>query len=114
MIEITQAQVKASRERPLSEEYYVVFFGTGPSLSIRRRKMVKESVYMALGSSPMEEGRSSDFGSSAKKIYRVESRKGGRGSLTGALVEFSRHPKPIHRYLYTTNQLKELAKKVKR
>jgi len=103
VIEITQAQVKASRERPLSEEYYVVFFGTGPSLSIRRRKMVKESVYMALGSSPMEEGRSSDFGSLAKKIYRVENRKEAEEALRSFwehLLSFyvilSPPPLPLH------------------
>ena len=31
-----------------------------------------------------------------------------------ALLAFPRHPKPIRRYLYTTNQLERLAKEVKR
>jgi len=31
-----------------------------------------------------------------------------------ALLAFLRHPKPIRRYLYTTNQLERLAKEVKR
>ena len=31
-----------------------------------------------------------------------------------ALLAFLRHPKPIHRYLYTTNLLEQLAKEVKR
>jgi transposase-like protein len=31
-----------------------------------------------------------------------------------ALFAFLRHPKPIRRYLYTTNQLERLAKEVKR
>jgi len=60
LIEITQEQVKAWRERPLSKEYYAVFLD-GTLLSFRRGKTVKEPVYMALGSSPLEEGRSSGF-----------------------------------------------------
>jgi transposase-like protein len=33
---------------------------------------------------------------------------------TYALLAFLHHPKPIRRYLYTTNQLERLAKEVKR
>lgn len=31
-----------------------------------------------------------------------------------ALLAFLRHPRPIRRYLYTTNQLEQLAKEVRR
>ena len=70
-----------------------------------------------------------------KKIYRAESQKETEEALQSlrerwgtvypkiveqwetkayALLAFLRHPKPIRRYLYTTNQLKRLAKEVKR
>jgi len=70
-----------------------------------------------------------------KKIYRAETQEEAeealrklRGRWGGiypkvverwetkayALLAFLRHPKPIRRYLYTTNQLERLAKEVKR
>jgi transposase-like protein len=70
-----------------------------------------------------------------KKIYRAESREEAEealrnlrerwGTVYPKIVErwetkayaplaFLRHPKPIRRYLYTTNQLERLAKEVKR
>jgi transposase-like protein len=70
-----------------------------------------------------------------KKIYRAESQKEAEEALRSlrerwgtvypkiverwetkayALLAFLRHPKPIRRYLYTTNQLERLAKEVKR
>jgi len=70
-----------------------------------------------------------------KKIYRAESREEAEEALRSlrerwggiypkiverwetkayALLAFLRHPKPIRRYLYTTNQLERLAKEVKR
>jgi len=51
LIQVTEEEVKAWRERPLSEEYYAVFLD-GTFLSIRRGKTVKEPVYMALGIKP--------------------------------------------------------------
>jgi len=70
-----------------------------------------------------------------KKIYRAETEEEAREALGSlrerwsgvypriverwetkayALLAFLRHPKPIRRYLYTTNQLERLAKEVKR
>jgi transposase-like protein len=70
-----------------------------------------------------------------KKIYRAESREEAEEALRNlrerwgtvypkiverwetkayALLAFLRHPKPIRRYLYTTNLLERLAKEVKR
>jgi transposase-like protein len=70
-----------------------------------------------------------------KKIYRAESREEAEEALQNlrerwgtvypkiverwetkayALLAFLRHPKPIRRYLYTTNLLERLAKEVKR
>ena len=70
-----------------------------------------------------------------KKIYRAESREEAEEALRNlrerwgtvypkiverwetkayALLAFLPHPKPIRRYLYTTNLLERLAKKVKR
>ena len=70
-----------------------------------------------------------------KKIYRAESPEEAEEALRNlrerwggvypklverwetkayALLAFLRHPKPIRRYLYTTNQLERLAKEVKR
>jgi len=70
-----------------------------------------------------------------KKIYRAESREEAEEAWQSlrerwgtvypkiverwetkayALLAFLRHPKPIRRYLYTTNQLERLAKEVKR
>jgi hypothetical protein len=51
LIQVTEEEVKAWRERPLSEEYYAVFLD-GTFLSIRRGKTAKEPVYMALGIKP--------------------------------------------------------------
>jgi putative transposase len=51
LIQVTEEEVKAWRERPLSEEYYAVFLD-GTFLSIRRRKTAKEPVYMVLGIKP--------------------------------------------------------------
>jgi transposase-like protein len=51
LIKVTEEEVKAWRERPLSEEYYAVFLD-GTFLSIRRGKTAKEPVYMALGIKP--------------------------------------------------------------
>jgi len=51
LIEVTQEQVKAWRERPMSEEYYAVFLD-GTFLSVRRGKTAKEPVYIALGIKP--------------------------------------------------------------
>ncbi len=51
LIEVAQGQVKAWRERRLSEEYYAVFLD-GTFLSIRRGKTAKEPVYVALGIKP--------------------------------------------------------------
>ena len=59
MIEVTQEQVRAWRERSLSEEYYAVFLD-GTFLSIRRGKTAKEPVYMALGIKP--DGRRETLG----------------------------------------------------
>ena len=209
LVEVTQEQVKAWRERPLSEEYYAVFLD-GTFLSIRRGKTAKEPVYIALGIKPDgrreilgfwlfgAEGESSRnweevlkdlkrrgvqrvrifitddlpgleeaikkifpeadwqlcvlhavrdalnkvrkkdreaLAEALKKIYRAETEEEAReawGSLRErwsgvypriverwetkayALLAFLRHPKPIRRYLYTTNQLERLAKEVKR
>jgi len=70
-----------------------------------------------------------------KKIYRAETQEEAGEALRNlrerwggiypkiverweikayALLAFLRHPKPIRRYLYTTNQLERLAKEVKR
>jgi len=70
-----------------------------------------------------------------KKIYRAETQEEAAEALRNlrerwggiypkiverweikayALLAFLRHPKPIQRYLYTTNQLERLAKEVKR
>ena len=70
-----------------------------------------------------------------KKIYQAESQEEAKEALRSlrerwggaypkiverwetkayALLAFLRHPKPIRRYLYTTNQLERLAKEVKR
>ena len=70
-----------------------------------------------------------------KKIYRAETEEEAKEALGSlrerwsgvypriverwetkayALLAFLRHPKPIRRYLYTTNQLERLAKEVKR
>ncbi|MBC7109163.1 MAG: transposase [Methanomassiliicoccales archaeon] len=70
-----------------------------------------------------------------KRVYRAETEGEAREALqnlrerwgviypkiverweakTYALLTFLRHPKPIRRYLYTTNQLERLAKEVKR
>jgi len=70
-----------------------------------------------------------------KKIYRAESREEAEEASRNlrerwgtvypkiverwetkayALLAFLRHPKPIRRYLYTTNLLERLAKEVKR
>jgi len=209
LVEVTQEQVKAWRERPLSEEYYAVFLD-GTFLSIRRGKTAKEPVYVALGIKPdgrreilgfwlfgaegesarnweevlkdlkrrgvqrvrifitddlpgLEEAikkifpeadwqlcvlhavrdtlnkvRKNDreaLAEDLKKIYRAESREEAEEALRSlrerwggiypkiverwetkayALLAFLRHPKPIRRYLYTTNQLERLAKEVKR
>jgi len=51
LLEVTQEQVKAWRERPLGEECYAVF-PEGTFLSIRRRKTAKEPMYVALGIKP--------------------------------------------------------------
>jgi len=51
LIQVTEEEVKAWRERPLNEEYYAVFLD-GTFLSIRRGKTAKEPVYMALGIKP--------------------------------------------------------------
>jgi putative transposase len=51
LLKVTQEQVKAWRERPLSAEYYAVFLD-GTFLSIRRGKTAKEPVYVALGIKP--------------------------------------------------------------
>ena len=50
-MEVAQGQVKAWRERPLSEEYYGVF-PDGTFLSIPRGKTAKEPLYVALGIKP--------------------------------------------------------------
>jgi len=36
------------------------------------------------------------------------------GTKAYALLAFLRHPRPVRRYLYTTNQLERLAKEIKR
>mgnify|MGYP000107575360 CR=1 FL=1 len=209
LVEVTQEQVKAWRERPLSEEYYAVFLD-GTFLSIRRGKTAKEPVYIALGIKPDgrreilgfwlfgAEGESSRnweevlkdlkrrgvqrvrifitddlpgleeaikkifpeadwqlcvlhavrdalnkvrkkdreaLAEALKKIYRAETEEEAKEALGSlrerwsgvypriverwetkayALLAFLRHPKPIRRYLYTTNQLERLAKEVKR
>jgi len=205
LLEVTQEQVKAWRERPLREDYYAVFLD-GTFLSSRRGKTVKEPVYVALGIKPdgrreilgfwlfgtegesarnweevlkdlrrrevqrvrifitddlsgLEEAIKKIFpeadwqlcvlravrdvlnnvqkkdraalAEALKKIYRAESQEEAEEALRSsrercggvypkiverwetkayALLAFLRHPKPIRRYLYTTNQLKRLAK----
>ena len=209
LLKVTQEQVKAWRERPLSEEYYAVFLD-GTFLSIRRGKAAKEPVYLAFGIKPdgrreilgfwlfgaegesarnweevlkdlkrrgvqrvrifitddlpgLEEAIKKIFpeadwqlcvlhavrdalnkvrkkdreavAEALKKIYRAETEEEAREALGSlrerwsgvypriverwetkayALLAFLRHPKPIRRYLYTTNQLERLAKEVKR
>jgi transposase-like protein len=209
LIQVTEEEVKAGRERPLSEEYYAVFLD-GTFLSIRRGKTAKEPVYMALGIKPdgrreilgfwlfgaegesagnceevlkdlkrrgvqrvrifisddlpgLEEAIKKIFpeadwqlcvlhavrdalnkvrkrdrealAEALKKIYRAERREEAEEALRNlrerwgtvypkiverwetkayALLAFLRHPKPIRRYLYTTNLLERLAKEVKR
>jgi putative transposase len=70
-----------------------------------------------------------------KKIYRAESQEEAEEALRNlrewwgtvypkiverwetkayALLAFLRHPRPVRRYLYTTNQLEGLAKEIKR
>jgi putative transposase len=51
LIQVTEEEGKAWRERPLSEEYYAVFLDV-TFLSIRRGKTAKEPVYMVLGIKP--------------------------------------------------------------
>jgi len=51
LIQVPEEEVKAWRERPLSEEYSAGFLD-GTFLSIRRGKTAKEAVYMALGIKP--------------------------------------------------------------
>jgi len=53
LFEVASEQVGLSWERSLSEEYYAVFLD-GTFLSVRRGKMAKEPVYIALGSKPNE------------------------------------------------------------
>jgi transposase-like protein len=69
-----------------------------------------------------------------KKIYRAESQEEAEEALRNlrerwgtvypkiverwetkayALLAFLRHPRPVRRYLYTTNQLERLAKEIK-
>jgi len=59
LIQVTEEEVKAWRERPLSEEYCAVFLD-GTFLSIRRGKTAKEPVYMVLGIKP--DGRRESLG----------------------------------------------------
>jgi putative transposase len=59
LIQVTEEEVKAWRERPLSEEYCAVFLD-GTFLSIRRGKTAKEPVYIALGIKP--DGRRESLG----------------------------------------------------
>jgi transposase-like protein len=70
-----------------------------------------------------------------KKIYQAESREEAEEALRNlrerwgtfypeiverwetkayVLLAFLRHPRPVRRYLYTTNQLERLAKEIKR
>ena len=51
LMQVTEEEVKAWRERPLAEEYYAVFLD-GTFLSIHRGKTAKEPVYIALGINP--------------------------------------------------------------
>jgi len=66
LIEVTQEQVRAWQERPLSTEYYAVFLDR-TFLPIRRGRTVKDPCASPWGSSLLGEGRSSGFGFSVRK-----------------------------------------------
>ena len=51
LIKVTEDEVKSWRERALSEEYLAIFLD-GTYLSIRRKEVAKEPVYLALGIKP--------------------------------------------------------------
>ena len=51
LIKVAEEEVKAWRERPLSEEYFAIILD-GSFLSIRRSGVKKEPVYLALGIKP--------------------------------------------------------------
>jgi transposase-like protein len=55
LIKVTEDEVRAWRERPLSKEYFAIFLD-GTYLSIRRNEVAKEPVYLALGIKPDGEG----------------------------------------------------------
>jgi len=92
----------------------------------------------ARGAGPLNQVRKRDreaLAADLKEIYRAEREEEAKEGLRKlrerwggiypriverwetkayALLAFLRHPKPIRRYLYTTNQLERLAKEVKR
>jgi transposase-like protein len=51
LIKVTEEEIKAWKERALSEEYFAVFLD-GTLLSVRRNGVEKEPVYLALGIKP--------------------------------------------------------------
>jgi hypothetical protein len=96
LIQVTEEEVKAWRERPLSEEYYTVFLD-GTFLSIRRGKTQRNPCTWLSGSSPMDEGRSSGFGSLvqkgkapgiAKRFSRTSSGAGSKGYGSSSVMTF--------------------------